>query len=131
MCHTLNRCCNGQTPLSESNVESLNEYYTTMQQTSYQTSRSIKCKTNKSSAAKTLINYLIGLYLIIVYPNLSYYIQGPEIIRVSKFFKESKDGKFVSFLSPEARTLYETFRKGAKESSEYSLLTILRLSLAT
>lgn len=45
-------------------------------------------------------------------------LKGPEIVRVSKFYKESKDGKFVSFLSPDARTLYHTFRKGAKESSE-------------
>ncbi|KAG8245483.1 hypothetical protein J6590_105265, partial [Homalodisca vitripennis] len=42
---------------------------------------------------------------------------GPEIVRVSKFYKESKDGKFVSYLSPDARTLYDTFRKGAKEST--------------
>ncbi|XP_054266091.1 long-chain-fatty-acid--CoA ligase 1 isoform X2 [Macrosteles quadrilineatus] len=47
----------------------------------------------------------------------SFVLPGPEIVRVSKFYKESKDGKFVSFLSPDARTLYDTFRKGAKESN--------------
>ncbi|XP_049803053.1 long-chain-fatty-acid--CoA ligase 1 isoform X1 [Schistocerca nitens] len=44
-------------------------------------------------------------------------LPGPELIRVSKFYKESKEGKFVSFLDEDVRTLYETFRKGAKESN--------------
>ncbi|KAF6208422.1 hypothetical protein GE061_016878 [Apolygus lucorum] len=42
---------------------------------------------------------------------------GTEMIRVSKFYKDSKEGKFVSCLSEDAKTLYETFRKGAKLSN--------------
>nr|CAD7201597.1 unnamed protein product [Timema douglasi] len=42
---------------------------------------------------------------------------GPEMIRVSKFYKESKEGKFVSFMDKDVRTLYDSFRKGAKESN--------------
>lgn len=45
-------------------------------------------------------------------------MQGPEMIRVSKFYKDSKDGKFISYLDKDTRTLYETFRNGAKESSK-------------
>ena len=45
--------------------------------------------------------------------------QGADLIRVSKFFKESKHGKFVSYLHDDTRTLYDAFRKGAKESSKY------------
>lgn len=45
-------------------------------------------------------------------------MQGPEMIRVSKFYKDSKDGKFISYLDKDTRTLYDTFRKGAKESSK-------------
>ncbi|XP_014251042.1 long-chain-fatty-acid--CoA ligase 5 isoform X2 [Cimex lectularius] len=45
-------------------------------------------------------------------------LPGPEMIRVSKFYKDSKDGKFVSFLSEDTRTLYDTFRKGAKSSND-------------
>lgn len=48
----------------------------------------------------------------------SFFQQGPEMIRVSKFYKESKEGKFISYLSEDTRTLYDTFRKGAKESSK-------------
>lgn len=40
------------------------------------------------------------------------------MVRVSKFYKESREGKFVSYLHSDARTLYDTFRRGAKESSE-------------
>lgn len=43
--------------------------------------------------------------------------QGPEQIHVSKFYKESKDGKFVNYITDDATTLYETFRKGAHESN--------------
>ncbi|XP_073990033.1 long-chain-fatty-acid--CoA ligase 5 isoform X4 [Rhodnius prolixus] len=43
---------------------------------------------------------------------------GPEMIRVSKFYKDSKEGKFVSFLYEDTRTLFETFRKGAKISND-------------
>ncbi|PSN48363.1 Long-chain-fatty-acid--CoA ligase 6 [Blattella germanica] len=39
------------------------------------------------------------------------------MIRVSKFYKESKEGKFISYLDSDTRTLYDTFRKGAKESN--------------
>lgn len=41
------------------------------------------------------------------------------MIRVSKFYKDSKEGKFVSFLYEDTRTLFETFRKGAKISSTF------------
>lgn len=44
--------------------------------------------------------------------------QGNEHIRVSKFYKEGKEGKFVTFLYEDTRTLYEGFRRGAKESSK-------------
>lgn len=44
--------------------------------------------------------------------------QGAELIRVSRFYKEGKEGKFVSFLNEDTRTLYDGFRRGAKESSE-------------
>lgn len=44
--------------------------------------------------------------------------QGAELIRVSRFYKEGKEGKFVSFLHEDTRTLYDGFRRGAKESSK-------------
>ncbi|KAJ6646307.1 Long-chain-fatty-acid--CoA ligase 6, partial [Pseudolycoriella hygida] len=44
-------------------------------------------------------------------------MRGPEQIHVSKFYKESKNGKFVNYISEDAQTLYETFRKGAYESN--------------
>ncbi|XP_073990032.1 long-chain-fatty-acid--CoA ligase 5 isoform X3 [Rhodnius prolixus] len=50
--------------------------------------------------------------------NQSDQIKGPEMIRVSKFYKDSKEGKFVSFLYEDTRTLFETFRKGAKISND-------------
>lgn len=37
-------------------------------------------------------------------------------IRVSTFYKEAAEGKFIGYLSDDAKTLYETFRKGAKVS---------------
>lgn len=50
------------------------------------------------------------------------YFQGPETVHVSKFYKEGREGKFLSNISPEAKTLYETFRKGAKISSKIHFL---------
>ncbi|XP_008197074.1 long-chain-fatty-acid--CoA ligase 5 isoform X5 [Tribolium castaneum] len=47
----------------------------------------------------------------------TYNYKGPELIRVSRFYKEAKEGKFVSYMFPDAKTLYETFRRGAKESN--------------
>lgn len=44
--------------------------------------------------------------------------QGNEHIRVSKFYKEGREGKFVTFLFEDTLTLYDGFRRGAKESSE-------------
>ncbi|KYM86229.1 Long-chain-fatty-acid--CoA ligase 5 [Atta colombica] len=44
-------------------------------------------------------------------------LSGNEHIRMSKFCKESKEGKFVTFLYEDVRTLYEGFRRGAKESN--------------
>jgi len=44
-------------------------------------------------------------------------LQGPEQIHVSKFYKESKNGKFVSYITENVRTLYQTFREGAYASN--------------
>lgn len=41
------------------------------------------------------------------------------MIRVSKFYKEAKAGRFLRYLHEDTRTLYETFRRGVKESSEW------------
>lgn len=45
------------------------------------------------------------------------WLQGPEQIHVSKFYKESKNGKFVSYITENVRTLYQTFREGAYASN--------------
>ncbi|KAI4478068.1 hypothetical protein M0804_012259 [Polistes exclamans] len=44
-------------------------------------------------------------------------LQGTDLIRVSRFYKDSKEGKFVSYLHEDTRTLYDGFRRGAKESN--------------
>ncbi|GLV39486.1 uncharacterized protein CBL_09627 [Carabus blaptoides fortunei] len=44
-------------------------------------------------------------------------LPGPEMVRVSKFYKDAKEGKFVSCLHDDTRTLYDTFRRGANESN--------------
>lgn len=44
-------------------------------------------------------------------------LQGPDQIHVSKFYKDAKIGKFISYISEDARTLYETFRRGSYESN--------------
>ncbi|XP_022900131.1 long-chain-fatty-acid--CoA ligase 5 isoform X3 [Onthophagus taurus] len=44
-------------------------------------------------------------------------LPGPELIRISKFFKDAKEGQFVSYLYSDTRTLYEGFRRGAKEAN--------------
>lgn len=36
---------------------------------------------------------------------------------MSKFYKEAKNGKFITYLSEECQTLYETFRKGVINSN--------------
>lgn len=41
------------------------------------------------------------------------------MVRVSKFFSGASEGKFLSTLYDDVKTLYDAFRKGAKESSEY------------
>lgn len=48
---------------------------------------------------------------------VSNWLQGPEQIHVSKFYKESKNGKFVSYITENVRTLYQTFREGAYASN--------------
>lgn len=48
-----------------------------------------------------------------------YFFQGPEMVRVSKFYKEAKNGRYLRYLHEDTRTLYETFRRGVKESSEF------------
>lgn len=47
---------------------------------------------------------------------------------MSKFYKEGKEGKFVTYLYEDTRTLYEGFRRGAKESSK-SLSSVAKLIL--
>ncbi|XP_058130221.1 long-chain-fatty-acid--CoA ligase 1 isoform X1 [Anopheles ziemanni] len=42
---------------------------------------------------------------------------GPDQVHVSKFYKEAKDGKYVSCLEDDVRTLYQSFRKGAHMSN--------------
>ncbi|CAD7081095.1 unnamed protein product [Hermetia illucens] len=44
-------------------------------------------------------------------------LKGPEQIHVSKFYKEAKSGKFISYISDNAKTLYQTFRVGAYDSN--------------
>ncbi|XP_055923856.1 long-chain-fatty-acid--CoA ligase 1 isoform X3 [Eupeodes corollae] len=44
-------------------------------------------------------------------------LKGPDQIHVSKFYKESKNGKFVSYITENVRTLYQTFREGAYASN--------------
>lgn len=46
------------------------------------------------------------------------------MVRVSKFYKESKEGKYVTHLTEDTRTLYDTFRKGAKVSSKFPPLIV-------
>jgi hypothetical protein len=46
-------------------------------------------------------------------------------VHVSKFYKEAIEGKYLSNIATDAKTLYETFRKGAKVSSK--ILNMLRV----
>lgn len=46
------------------------------------------------------------------------------MVRVSKFYKEAKNGRFLRYLHEDTRTLYETFRRGVKESSEYDAILL-------
>ncbi|KAL1139986.1 hypothetical protein AAG570_006963 [Ranatra chinensis] len=39
------------------------------------------------------------------------------MVRVSRFYKDSKEGRFISYLTEDAKTLYEAFRRGAKVSN--------------
>lgn len=43
--------------------------------------------------------------------------EGPEQIHVSRFSKDAKEGKFISYLTEDCQTLYQTFRHGAYESN--------------
>ncbi|KAI5755194.1 hypothetical protein M8J77_014875 [Diaphorina citri] len=49
--------------------------------------------------------------------NQSEIIRGREVVRVSKFFSGASEGKFLSTLYDDVKTLYDAFRKGAKESN--------------
>lgn len=40
------------------------------------------------------------------------------MVRVSKFYKDAKNGRYLRYLHEDTRTLYETFRRGVKESSK-------------
>ncbi|XP_058810424.1 long-chain-fatty-acid--CoA ligase 5 [Phymastichus coffea] len=44
-------------------------------------------------------------------------LKGAEYIHISKFFTESKQGHFISCIRDDTKTLYDSFRKGAKESN--------------
>lgn len=41
------------------------------------------------------------------------------MVRASKFYAGATEGKFISSLYDDVKTLYDVFRKGAKESSKY------------
>ncbi|CAG0891050.1 unnamed protein product, partial [Darwinula stevensoni] len=43
---------------------------------------------------------------------------GPEMIRCSRVYKDAKDGKFMKYLYEDGKTVYEAFRRGAKESND-------------
>ncbi|XP_072395967.1 long-chain-fatty-acid--CoA ligase 5 isoform X3 [Diabrotica undecimpunctata] len=43
--------------------------------------------------------------------------EGPDLIRVSRFFNQAKEGKFISYVYSDAKTLYESFRRGSKVSN--------------
>lgn len=45
-------------------------------------------------------------------------------MHVSKFYKEGLEGKYLSNIASDAKTLYETFRKGAKISSNYIFIFV-------
>ncbi|KPJ05275.1 Long-chain-fatty-acid--CoA ligase 1 [Papilio xuthus] len=47
---------------------------------------------------------------------------GPEMVRVSKFYKDAKNGRFLRYLHDDTRTLFETFRRGVKESNNGNCL---------
>lgn len=47
----------------------------------------------------------------------SFTSQGYDQIHVSKFYKDAKNGMFLSYISDDARTLYELFRRGSYESN--------------
>jgi len=42
---------------------------------------------------------------------------GPEMIRISRFCKDAKEGKFLRYMHEDAKTIYEAFRRGSKESN--------------
>ncbi|KAF5297457.1 hypothetical protein FQA39_LY19269 [Lamprigera yunnana] len=44
-------------------------------------------------------------------------LEGPELIRVSRFCKDGRDGRFISYLYEDVKTLYEGFRRGTKDSN--------------
>ncbi|XP_026470484.1 uncharacterized protein LOC113374726 [Ctenocephalides felis] len=44
-------------------------------------------------------------------------VGGSENIHVSRFCKEAEEGKYISYIDEDTRTLYDTFRKGAKVSN--------------
>lgn len=66
----------------------------------------------------SLIIIVLFLHFFFVFVvGISICLQGPEQIHVSKFYKESKNGKFVSYITENVRTLYQTFREGAYASN--------------
>lgn len=61
--------------------------------------------------------FLLLFFSLVVVVRIPFCLQGPEQIHVSKFYKESKNGKFVSYITENVRTLYQTFREGAYASN--------------
>lgn len=76
----------------------------------------------------TFFSRQIFYFKVLLFPNFSFllnanyywikFLQNHPDIRVSTFYKEAAEGKFIGYLSDDAKTLYETFRKGAKVSGK-------------
>lgn len=70
--------------------------------------------------AKNYTNFKANIFYLLELITNFFQLQGAELIRVSKFYKDSKQGKFVSYIHEDTKTLFDSFRRGAKESSEYT-----------
>lgn len=58
-----------------------------------------------------------GFLSIIFFEFFNVSSQGSEQIHYSKYHKDPKNSVFMKFLHEDARTLYETFRRGSYESN--------------
>lgn len=63
------------------------------------------------------LKYQKTTWILIFLTNFKNSFQGAEQIHVSRFYKEAKEGKFLTHLSEDCQTLYQTFRHGAYESN--------------